>query len=309
MTSNQINGENVEVNFKKYFDLVKQDKILWEVFVSVLEDLSITLVKSKQLINLLLDEFKDHRNCLLKNNLRNEETQTNDFPLQIVNVVSQEHQEVANKPEHFEDQKIDKHTLEFDEIVDETYENIVFYDYPPNDTNEDAKSQFDEKKLKCDLCSKPFSSKVTLKRHLKRNHAEEKIHRCNTCYKTFVKKYVLSQHEKIHMKKPFECDTCDERFITIFDLEHHKRLKVDETRLKCDLCRKTFKNYNTLKRHERIHTKEKPYECSICFIRFTRSDALSDHEKNHMSDKPFKCNICGKDFGTSRSLRSHNLTH
>ena len=317
MTSDLINVENTEVNFKKYFDLVKQDKILWEVFVSVLDDLSISLVKSKQLISLLLDEFKDHRNCLLKNSLRDslkdEGTQTIQAQLDLV---SQESQEIVNQPEHLEeevdDQEIKEPTFairDVDEIEDESYESVVYYDYPPNDTEEVFKNHIDDKKLKCDSCSKSFSSKITLKRHLKRVHPEEKIHQCFFCLKTFKRRCILTKHEKIHMNKPIECDTCDERFANIFDLEQHKRLQVDDKKLKCDLCTKTFKHFNTLKRHERIHTKEKPYECSICFKRFARSDALSDHEKNHMSDKPFECNICGEVFGTSRSLRNHNLTH
>ena len=132
MTSNQLNVENTEVNFKRYFDLVKQDKILWEVFVSVLDDLSITLVKSKQLISLLLDEFKDHRNCLLKTDFKDEESQT---ILPQLDLVSQENQEIVNQPELLE-QEVDDHDIkeptlakkDFDEIEDESYESVVYYD-------------------------------------------------------------------------------------------------------------------------------------------------------------------------------------
>ena len=50
--------EASNVNFKYYVNLVKRNEIPWEAFVNLLDDLTPSYVKSKQLISVLLEEFK-----------------------------------------------------------------------------------------------------------------------------------------------------------------------------------------------------------------------------------------------------------
>ena len=49
---------NDTVNFKSYFDFVKQKKISWEMFVQIIEDLANNIKRQKLLISFLLKEFK-----------------------------------------------------------------------------------------------------------------------------------------------------------------------------------------------------------------------------------------------------------
>ena len=49
---------NDTVNFKSYFDFVKQKKLSWEMFVQLIEDLANNIKRQKLLISFLLKEFK-----------------------------------------------------------------------------------------------------------------------------------------------------------------------------------------------------------------------------------------------------------
>ena len=47
---------NDTVNFKSYFDFVKQEKLSWEMFVQLIEDLANNVKRQKLLISFLLKE-------------------------------------------------------------------------------------------------------------------------------------------------------------------------------------------------------------------------------------------------------------
>ena len=60
-------------------------------------------------------------------------------------------------------------------------------------------------KLKCDICDKYFSSRMTLKTH-NLLHIGEKTFDCELCDKTFETKSNLNDHvTNIHEYKPFKC--------------------------------------------------------------------------------------------------------
>ena len=51
-------GEDSRINFKFYMQMVHKEEISWNAFVSLVNDLTPTLSKSKQLITVLLEEIK-----------------------------------------------------------------------------------------------------------------------------------------------------------------------------------------------------------------------------------------------------------
>lgn len=56
-----------------------------------------------------------------------------------------------------------------------------------------------KKNFKCSYCSKKFTRKNTLNRHLM-IHSKEKPFKCKHCYRTFNRKFSLDNHvEKIHI--------------------------------------------------------------------------------------------------------------
>ena len=55
-------GEDSRINFKFYMQMVHKEEISWNAFVSLVNDLTPTLSKSKQLITVLLEEIKNLMN-------------------------------------------------------------------------------------------------------------------------------------------------------------------------------------------------------------------------------------------------------
>ena len=62
----------------------------------------------------------------------------------------------------------------------------------------------------CEICESNFSTKDSLRRHVKIVHGEQKKFVCNVCSKTLRSKIDLNSHMKtIHEdKKCFICDSC-----------------------------------------------------------------------------------------------------
>ena len=51
-----------------------------------------------------------------------------------------------------------------------------------------------EKKFKCEICEKSFSSKTSQDHHISRVHGEEKLFICNVCTKSFKIQPELTMH-------------------------------------------------------------------------------------------------------------------
>jgi hypothetical protein len=106
-----------------------------------------------------------------------------------------------------------------------------------------------QKPYGCPLCTKSFSSKKYLERHM-RVHTGKKTFSCSQCIKSFAYKKGLTRHLIVHAgEKPYECS----------------------------LCTKSFSRKRDVKRHMKVHTGEKPYSCVNCMTSFSRSDKLRCH--------------------------------
>ena len=118
-----------------------------------------------------------------------------------------------------------------------------------------SKTKTLQENLQCDVCSKTFASKRSLKNHMLLHNSDKKF-KCLICGKMLNRKSSIREHVKMHQKgKQF----------------------------KCELCGKSFGKRTCLKRHIMIHTGEKPFQCPTCTKCFSRKGYLKIHSE-----------ICGK---------------
>ena len=82
------------------------------------------------------------------------------------------------------------------------------------ENHQEKSFEVDNNGLKCELCSKNFTAKSSLKAHVASVHDGEKPLKCEICdyscsRNTSLKKHVASVHDG---KKPFKCEICDDQF-------------------------------------------------------------------------------------------------
>ena len=127
-----------------------------------------------------------------------------------------------------------------------------------------------------------YSSDSTRSRRQKRN-CNEKRFKCDVCTKMFTRKYHLKIHLRVHTgEKPFTCAVCSKGFSRNEYLALHKRTHTGEKPYKCDLCHTGFSRNDVLTKHIRTHRiRSKPFLCGICQEAFCFKRALLRHKHIH----------------------------
>ena len=107
--------------------------------------------------------------------------------------------------------------------------------------------------------------------------------------------------------QPSQCENDQDKESENQKIEHKNVVLIKG--FKCEKCWTEFKRKHDLKSHEKIHTGEKSFKCKFCNKAFNRSFNLQRHEKSHIGEKPFGCDICSKTFLTKNELKQHMLIH
>lgn len=159
----------------------------------------------------------------------------------------------------------------------------------------------------CDLCSKFFTEKGNLRKHMF-IHTGERPYKCKICEKSFYHSSYLKIHHRSHTDvKPYPCTLCDNVYRRRNSLvQHmHKHSGTSAKSFICDTCGRAFVSGDLMRIHMRQHTGDRPFGCLKCGNTFTSNSSLKQHMQLHDAQKKYKCQYCGILFAQKAGKRGH----
>ena len=305
-----IKSKNVD--FSYFIDLALQAEISWTELEKILDNLTSTFEKSKQLNKVFLNELKSLQ------------SQRVSVALETESVSNQEENEVFDQDMDAKDdfkssisenelQEFDDETSDFDktcEFCTRRFLNAVAYRNHVTEHEMDSDGEKSENEMfdngSEDL--KDFESELTDCESI-----QGIPFKCNVCQMIFRQSSHLKSHRKEYhtAEKQIECDICKRRFAKSRDMTIHKRIHTTDKLNKCQSCEISFRHAAELKIHTRVHTGEKPFVCEICSREFRRHCDLTKHLKVHPDEFPesVKCQFCPKMFEKRSFLKKHEVIH
>ena len=206
--SDKAIDQSVRVDFQYFIQSAIDQKLSWDSLVHFLTDLAPTLEKSRQVIQILVQElekwavssevfkFQDEGKKSVHEISDPFEPNQDGNDDQIVNQIEKEESVI-------EEIQLDKTVVVVDEIDTQVHE--YFEDEKPlDDFEEIGTTPTEKKKFKCTYCPKIFSQNSNLVNHKKIIHSKKEQFKCNTCDKQFYWSYKLKSHERIHLEKQTE---------------------------------------------------------------------------------------------------------
>lgn len=126
--------------------------------------------------------------------------------------------------------------------------------------------------FECDICKRPFSRADHLAKHKASKHnigdkiVGEKKFKCTVCLKGFTTEKYRDVHMKGHSgEKKFQCKTCEKSFLSKSHLTEHMKFHNDNSKkYLCSECGQRFIRNDYLVIHMRRHRGEKPFKCKYC---------------------------------------------
>ena len=180
-----------------------------------------------------------------------------------------------------------------------------------------------EKPFACFECSKSFSSKHDLVRHMKDSHMpsiEREPCICDNCNTGFVDAKTRDDHMKKHTtsihKLKRTCVVCNKAFKTIAYRNEHMLnwhmplIHNGENPYSCYQCLKSYPVKMSFLQHlKSCLSGGKQFVCGLCSRAFLYKSALVNHVRVHTGEKPFTCSVCNKSFAQSQTLNKHKKIH
>lgn len=176
--------------------------------------------------------------------------------------------------------------------------------------------------FECFICSKKFSLKHSLDRHINAVHEDKRDYVCRkeNCERAFRTQYELNQHfKKIHDEAknvdPLTCDVCDKICSSRKMLYSHKKYVHEGVRwgsniYKCKLCLEVFDTkYKKTKHWQQVHRNGelKVRICRCCNSEFQFHEDFKNHIKTHSGF--LICLICGHFFTDASAFLVHEESH
>ncbi|KAM4808287.1 zinc finger protein 366 [Rhinophrynus dorsalis] len=195
----------------------------------------------------------------------------------------------------------------------------------------------DQKRWKCPLCEKSYTSKYNLVTHILGHsgikphactrcgklfkqlshlhthmltHQGTRPHKCHVCHKAFTQTSHLKRHMMQHSEvKPYNCKICGRGFAYPSELKGHEAKHESGRENICVECGLDFPTLAQLKRHLTAHRGPVLYNCSECEKTFQYPSQLQNHMMKHKDIRPHICSECGMEFVQPHHLKQHSLTH
>ncbi|KAM9392640.1 uncharacterized protein znf366 isoform 2-T4 [Pholidichthys leucotaenia] len=162
---------------------------------------------------------------------------------------------------------------------------------------------------RCHLCGKLFKQLSHLHTHLL-THQGMRPHKCQVCHKAFTQTSHLKRHMMQHSDvKPYSCSVCGRGFAYPSELRAHEMKHEKGQENVCVECGLDFPTLAQLKRHLTAHRGPTSYRCSECQKTFQYPSQLQNHMMKHKDIRPYICTECGMEFIQSHHLKQHTLTH
>ena len=294
----------------KYFiTLALQNKMPWNALPFIIEGLTQTLEKSKEVNKFLLQELeKSHtkiqslEGLIVSKSSANENTDKNSAKSDIFNSLDVACEVAKLKRSGLSVEKISNKSIE--ELKCTSHNESLLTDVEiidlESETNEfQTTKEILQEVYNFDHEMFAFESELKIKTEFKIETAEG----IETQKTEFNANQRPESKNKVNVRKElksFNCSSCDKTFKSYTSLWNHKQTHEE---LKCRFCNKKFLRRGYLSNHEAVKHE---FECKFCEKKFIMKGSLVGHERVfHVKKQFFECKFCNGLFMSSHSLDSH----
>ena len=323
-----------EINFQHYVDAAKQNKIDWNIFIDLMQDLSYSDIDRLRNLNAILlteltmnqsnmDKFKYLNGLLLTEFKKYIQRNQINIDMTSRNEDSENHVE-ANIYESLDDNESQNQNQDFNYIDSNVYENL-----DDNETKDNITSLCKEEIIEsntniflCHICNKEYNINFHLNQHIKNVHEKENSNALH--FNTIQNDQKIDENQMTAKSIPNAINSKipthsykHENQVPKNEYSKARNLKTDIHSVheghkyhKCKFCVKLFDKAGHLKTHiHTVHEGHKNYKCDSCGKFFTALQGLERHLHNvHDGYKDYNCETCSKSFSLAGVLKRHIQT-
>ena len=295
-TSSQFDDGTMDTSIQHFVKMVLRKDLSWATFASILNDMTSTLDKSKEVIGILIH--------ILQSKLETDKTESENQVINVEKTNVQIGERDQSKPEVIQIEDEDEDNTKVNPKTES--DEIEMIDFEDGDElpNSGIQNCFNERsnannctplsfQINGEDCSIEFEESNKISDSMKNTESELKTNVCQ-----------LSDDDKSNPTNSDEiCETTsatDNQLEEITQTKLHKKNNSTKKLVKqCKVCGKKFKKLRNLKVHKRIHRKEKIFHCSKCDTTFRKIALLNKHEESHGKKEDsiqFSCETCDQNF-------------